>query len=937
MKCRIFVMATVVFSGMSNADVFDQAQWLRDPVFKGISVIELLRKEKAPEVPLSGPQNAHTYFRKEVELASEPASAVLSITGDDYYKFYVNGTFVVQGPESGYPFAHPYYTLEIAPFLKKGRNCLAAHAYYQGLYNRVWNSADNRSGFILELDVTYMDGTKVQFVTDDSWTCFQSKTYPGERTMGYKTQFEENVDMRLEPQGWRKCGFDDAAWLKPLVERQDHVFSLQMTPPLQHAHVKPVLTKDKGKGNWFYDFGTEIAGHTRVKIKGSEGTKIEVRHGEELSAPDTVRYDMRANCRYQEFPVLSGKDDVIEFYDYKAFRYIEILNAPSEPEVWVDMRCHPFAAEDSVFQCSNPLLTDIWRICKAAVNAGSQGGFLDCPTREKGPYLGDALITSRSHLLLTADASLTKKTLNDFHLSQRICPGIMAVAPGSFSQEIAEYSLQWVMLLRNYYQLTGDVDFARYMVQKALPPLFEYFARFESSEGLITGMAEKWVLVDWPANLRDEYDYDYAKERENAVVNAFYYESLRAAAEMCRAVGEEGAAYDAKAERVKESFQEKLLDRVTGLFLDAPGSKHSSLHANALALCFGLVEKENENRVIELIRSKRLSCGVYIAPFVIEGLYRAGQFELAYDLITSKDEHSWHEMLKNGATTCMEAWGPDQKKNASWCHPWSSSPIYLITEHVMGLTPAEPGWKKVRFEPHMPESLEQAFLSLPLPNGSVSVRYLKESGFVLTLPEGVEAEVAEDIGAPVRVVHSTSHSSGELTDKQADLLEKAEWSKRVKEGPGVWVSVSEQKLRVVEGGRLLWEARCSTAKNGIGSEMDSNKTPLGWHSVAEKFGQNAPWGQVFREKKPNGEQWKPGQEVEQDLVLTRLIALSGEEPGRNKGGKVDSYARCIYIHGTNDEERIGTPTSHGCVRLTNDDAILAFERIPVGAPVLIAE
>ncbi len=933
-----------VITSPAVADAFREAEWIRDPVFEDVAVIDIYHKETAERPELEGPRNVHTLFRKEIELTGKPVSAALRVTGDDYYKLYINGQFVVQGPEPGYPFAHPYYELDVTPFITKGTNCLASHAYYQGLCNRVWNSADNRAGFILTLDVAFEDGSTARYVTDNSWRCHHSTAFPtraaggGGATFGYETQFAEDIDMAAMPMGWREAGFDDGAWHTPLTGRQDHTFVKQITPPLQVYRVEPKTTKKKSDGRYFYDFGTELVGHTRIRIKGERGHKLEVRHGEELRKPDTVRYKMRANCTYREFPVLSGREDLIEFYDYRAFRYIEILNAPAEPEVWVDVRHHPFDPNAARLTASDGLLVRIWELCKNGVRFGSQGGFLDCPTREKGQYLGDALITGHAHLLLTGDGSLTKKALADFQLSQRICPGIMAVAPGSFMQEIAEYSLQWPILLGHYYRLTGDRIFTERMVDAAFDKLYGYFARFENDAGLLTGVTEKWVLVDWPDNLRDDYDYDYAKTRENAVLNAFYYESLRTAAELLRAFGHEAAGYEAKAERVKHAFAERLLDPQTGLFLDAPGSTHSSLHANALPLCFGLVAPENVPNVLDLIRKKRLSCGVYIAPFVIEACFRAGEPDnraparLGYDLITSKEEHSWHEMLEHGATTCMEAWGPDQKWNTSWCHPWSSSPIFLIVEQVMGLTPAKPGWREVRFAPRVPNSLERLEITIPTPRGSITARYEKTEGFALSVPPGVPVHSDVPEGTPLTV-----QSEEALTKAQRDYIESLGWPQWVGDDPGVWVSIAEQMLRVIQGGRILWQTRCATSAQGAGSELDSHKTPLGWHSVALKMGDGAHWGQVFRSRQATSRVWRPTDETDEDLVLTRALVLTGEEPGKNKGGEVDSFARNIYIHGTNAEDQIGTPSSHGCVRLTNDDTITAFEKISEGTFVLITK
>jgi len=572
------------------AGVFEGAEWIRDPVFEGVAAVDIYHKQqdKAPEA--GGPENVHTLFRKEVVLEAAPRSAVLHITGDDYYKFHVNGAFVVQGPEPGYPFAHPYYSLDVTRFVEEGVNCLSAHVYYQGLINRVWNSGDNRS-----------EGRTARFVTDGSWRFHRLEAFPAGKTIGYKTQFLENIDMRAMPVGWREGGFDDSGWQAPLVGHQDHVFVEQLTPPLQVFRVEPKVVKRKGDGHYFYDFGTEVVGCTRIRVKGEAGQKIEVRHGEELLEPDTVRYDMRANCLYQEFPILSGNEEIVAFYDYRAFRYMEVLDAPGEPEVWVDARHYPFAPEAVRFGASDTLLEDIWELCRNGVRWGAQGVFVDCPSREKGQYLGDALIAGHSHLVLTGEGSLVKKALQDFQHSQRICPGIMGVAPGSYMQEIAEYSLQWPMVLRNYYLYTGDRAFVEGMVDAAFDDLYGYFARFESEAGLITGMKEKWVLVDWPGNLRDDYDYNYAKERENAVVNAFYYGSLCAAGDVLEGLGRDASVYRAKAERVKQAFLERMFDSRKGLFVDAPGSEHASLHANALPLAFGMVPDEHVAGIVALI------------------------------------------------------------------------------------------------------------------------------------------------------------------------------------------------------------------------------------------------------------------------------------------------------------------------------------------------
>lgn len=942
---RKFFLIAIMAAAPVWADVFDGAEWLRDPRMADLPTINYLIRAQIPAPDPSGPKNIHTLMREEISLPEKPVSGHVFITGDDYYKLHINGFPVVQGPEGGYDFSYPYYWLDVTEFLEAGENCLASHVFYQGLRNRVWGSADNRSGFILRLDVTYADGTKASFGTNENWRVHPLEAFPGEETIGYSTQFLEHIDMRRMPVGWDKVGFDEGTWVPPVVGRQDHVFIQQATPPLQRYLVQPKIAKQLDDGTWFYDFGTEIVGHTRVQIQGDAGHVITVRHGEELEENGRVRYKMRANMTYEERPVLSGNTDIIPFYDYRAFRYMEILNAPVEPVLWVAVRHHPFDATESDLTSSDPSLTQIFNLCKNTIQMASQGGFVDCPTREKGQYLGDTVIAARAHLWLTGDPSLTKKALYDFYLSCQIHPGMMGVAPGHFMQEIAEFPLQYPLMLEYYYMHSGDRAFLEAMVDNVFPGLFAYYATYENEAGLLAGLnkPEKWLVIDWPGNMRDGYDYGNA-DAPNTLLNGFYYGALQCAARLETILGRDSVAYTARAARLAEAFATYLVDPETGLYVDAPGSTHSSLHANAIPLAFGLTAGADQAKMLEFIKGKQLSCGVYIASYVIEACFRAGAPDLGYALLTNDDKNSWKEMIRHGATTCMEVWSPDQKGNMSWCHPWATSPIYLLAEYVMGITPATPGWETVRFAPPGIADLPAITLTVPHPKGPMTVTYTPGEGYNLSVPEGVPVHIdaPDGVVATSNSVATTNQGGPEVQSSIQDQLEENGWNEKVGAGLGVFVDVDNQRFYVVNNKAVVRDLPCATASAGTGSISGSLQTPLGWHTVSEKFGEGAPWGQVFRSRKATREIWKPGDDVTEDLVLTRVLWLDGLEPGKNKGKQsdgtlVDSKERCIYIHGTNGEDKIGTPSSHGCIRLLNDDVLKVFDELPVGTPVLIAE
>lgn len=134
--------------------------------------------------------------------------------------------------------------------------------------------------------------------------------------------------------------------------------------------------------------------------------------------------------------------------------------------------------------------------------------------------------------------------------------------------------------------------------------------------------------------------------------------------------------------------------------------------------------------------------------------------------------------------------------------------------------------------------------------------------------------------------------------------------------------------------RLLREFVCSTSKFGIGQVAGSNRTPLGLHRIAEKHGAGAEAGTVFKARKPVGH-LRDGLPLES--ITTRILWLDGLDPGLNRGGNVDTFARYIYIHGFGDQASLGRPASHGCIHLADADLVPLFDLLPVGTLVWIAE
>ncbi len=154
----------------------------------------------------------------------------------------------------------------------------------------------------------------------------------------------------------------------------------------------------------------------------------------------------------------------------------------------------------------------------------------------------------------------------------------------------------------------------------------------------------------------------------------------------------------------------------------------------------------------------------------------------------------------------------------------------------------------------------------------------------------------------------------------------------------LYVGCKRQLLYHIKDTSVIAVYKVSTAKNGVGNIAGSEKTPLGLHVVKTKIGESAPVGGIIKSGGYTGQVTEIVTEpvsLGTDDLTTRAIGLDGVEKGYNKGGSHDSFHRGIYIHGTPEEGLIGSPASHGCIRMKNTDVVELFSNIPIGTPVII--
>ena len=621
--------------------------------------------------------NRHILFRKKFNV-DKTKNAMLKITADDYYKLYINGKFVTMGPAASYPNCYNYNDIDVSDYLHLGENVIAVHTYYQGLINRVWVSGDRRQMLWVDMSV---DGEQI-LISDTSWKCHEHTGYSNCGKIGYETQFMEIYDSGADEAFFYSRDFDDSDWENAQIfKNADYSLVKQQTKQLQLYSVEPKTCLEKGNTVWL-DFGQEMVGYLCANAKGAKGDTVTLRYGEELNDDGSVRYDMRCNCIYEEKWILSDGEDTLNSFDYKAFRYAEIIlpQGVDVSNITMLVRHYPFESK-ARFDADTSELSAIVKLCANTIKYGMQENFVDCPTREKGQYLGDVSIAARAHAILTGDTNMMKKAITDFCNSCFVCPGMMAVSTSSLMQEIADYSLQFPAQVMWVYKTDGDIDFLRY-AEPYVTDMYKYFSQYERADCLIDNLLDKWNMVDWPKNLRDGYDFPLTRpigEGLHNVINAFWCGFLQSLDEIYVILGMKKTG---KTDKAIKAYISAFYCEETGLFCDTPEHTHSSIHSNVLPLLFNIGTDECHKNIIEFIKRKKLSSmGVYMAYFTLAALKNHGEYELAKQLIADPD--CWLNMLSEDATATFEAWGKDQKWNTSLFHPWATAPLIILSEKAL--------------------------------------------------------------------------------------------------------------------------------------------------------------------------------------------------------------------------------------------------------------
>lgn len=661
-------------------------KWITDEAFASLEPICVFHRQlEKVQIPEDHNKNSHILFRKKFDLSTKAEKATVYITADDYYKLYINGKFVAQGPAPAYHNCYNYNEIDVTEYLTEGENCIAVHTYYQGLINRVWQSGDSRHGLLMDVVI---DGETI-VTSDESFLTHRHTAYSALEVVGYQTQFMECYDSHAHEVNFFAPDFDDSAWVNASIKAvDDYTLVPQKTKMLTFEEIKPVAVCRAGK-KIMVDFGATYVGMVTARAKGADGEKITLRMGQELDGDGGVRYKLRCNCVYVEEWILSGGEDVLNQFDYKAFRYLEIIPEGDAEitDITLQARHYPFDLKARLRApfAGNEIAEKIWDLCVHSQKYGVQETIQDCPDREKGFYLGDGCYDVFTNYVLTGDDSMVRKLIDDAFASSFICEGLMTCMSCSVMQEIAEYPLIMPDLMLWHYRAEGDLEYLRGNVTKMRRVLDFYRENYEK-DGIIKDL-DRWCVVEWPKNYQDGYAADVAEGKicheAHISINAYYYRAVAVLNQLCEIVGKEKYRDE---KYLYDAIVALFYDKDAHLFVDGEEHRHISLIGNAFPYAFDMApDSEFEATFRDLLREKGEDKTSFFTTFPLMLKFtRDGDFEQVSRYIMH--EGTWRRMLFEGATTTFEGWGKPCKWNTSLFHlTMSSAAMFMADVDLKGL------------------------------------------------------------------------------------------------------------------------------------------------------------------------------------------------------------------------------------------------------------
>ncbi len=725
------------------------------------------------------------YFRKEFKPAKKIKSARAYIAVAGLYELYINGEKIgnhrLDPMFTRFDRRNLYVAYDVTRQVQNGQNAvgvLLGNGWYNHQSTAVWffDRAPwrDRPAFCMDLRITYDDGSVEVVASDNTWKTALSPV------IFNSIYTAEHYDARLEQPGWNTAGFDASQW-KSITYRaapSQNIVSQQLHPI---RNVEEIPAKSVNKMNdtlYVFDIGRNIAGVSRIKVKGEAGTVMRLKHAERLypngrADMSNIDYHYRPTDDKDPFQVdifiLGGKGEEMFMprFNYKGFQYVEVTS--SKPvaltkESLAGYFMHSDLPPVGEIKTSNPTMNKVWQATNNAYLSNMFGYPTDCPQREKNGWTGDAHLAIETALYNFDGITVYEKWLADHRDEQQPNGVLPAIIPTSgWGYEWAngpDWTSTIAIIPWNIYLFYGDAR----LLSDCYDNIKRYVDRitYLSPNGLTS-----WGLGDWvPVK---------SKSPVELTSSIYYFVDASILAQAAKILGkpDDHEQYSALAAKIRDAVNNKYLDRNTGIYGQGVQTEL------AVPLFWGVVPDDMRSKVAANLAKrveadgKHVDVGILGTKAILNALSENGYADLAYTVASQETYPSWGWWIVNGATTLYENWKIDAARDISLNHIMYGEIGAWLYKALGGIKPDPdyPGFKNVVLRPLFVAGLDQASSSYQSPYGKIVSEWSKKKKAVVykvVVPPNATADLYLPAGCSLKSAKLAPDAKPVNLQKSAD-------------------------------------------------------------------------------------------------------------------------------------------------------------------------
>ena len=724
-------------------------------------------------------------FRRELELKEEPESGILDISADTRYKLYVNGVLMGTGPCKGDRQVWFRDTVDITSGLRKGKNVIAVSVLRYPENPAKGNHGMFRTptpGLYVKGSVQDQTGENYIVSADSSWKYRVNRNTHLVKEEEYFAPLIIHEEAQGDPScaGWKLTGYDDSGWetafcyINALMP--EAVSPANLLPrPIPHLYrkkrcfagvmdiKKSVFSADeweaflRGEKELTIpagteeiveiDAGEEMTGYIYSGFCGGAETEVELLYAESYVQDGFVgpaHVPVKGDRLDKENGHLIGYKDVyrvagygceelLETYEpfwFRTFRFVQIKICTKEQPLILkrldyEETGYPLEVKTKV-EVSDPSMEKIWEISERTLRRCMHETYEDCPYYEQLQYIMD----SRTQILYTysvsADDRLARQCMSDLRRSQRYDGLLNCCYPNCNPNVIPGFSIYYILMVHDHMMYFGDKKLVREHMP-CIENILNYFRRNLTAEGYVGKLGDVngsrfWSFIDWAQEWND-YSGMPGAGLTGAITmeSLLYIYGLQHAAELLDFLGRKEDADDFRrqAEEVQTAIRKYCIGE-NGMIQDGPGIEDYSQHCQVFAVLTETVDlAEGKKNLLKTIEEPGYAqCTVAMRFYLFRALEKLGIYELSEEYWDS-----WRKMIALHCTTSIES----DSYSRSECHAWGALALYEIPSVILGVRPAEPGYRTVKITP-VPGYMTYASGTVKTPVGEISVSWELENG-----------------------------------------------------------------------------------------------------------------------------------------------------------------------------------------------------------------